>query len=268
MARPNRECRDPAPAPARAGGSRAVRRLLALLAGGAPLVTGCVFFHVGPTSTAGAELVVDAPKPAPVDSTFEGCGPGGSAPDRALNRRKNRIDDASSYIAVPWATIAELPWPARTGYRFRNLWTRRERTAVARYEGAPVEVEGYLAGYRLEIPEPPNCYSNVPQRKDFHLWLSQHAHERNAESIVVELTPRVRVAHPGWTAERLSALQVRQVPVRVRGWLLLDQMHPERVERNRRTLWEVHPVMHLEWRDSTGAWVPLDSAAPAPPPAP
>lgn len=226
-------------------------------------LAGCGFFHMGGTSTQGTEVLVRAPKPAPVDSEFEGCGPAGLPPDGDLNRRKNRIDDASTYIVVPWTMVARLPWPKWAGYRFRNLWTRNDRDAVARYEGAPVEVEGYLAGYRLEIPEPPNCYSNARHRKDFHLWLSQHPHEGYEQSIVIELTPRVRISHPGWTADRLQALHAAQLPVRVRGWLMLDQMHPERVERNRRTLWEVHPVMHFEWRDSTsGMWVPLDSAAP------
>lgn len=228
-----------------------------------PLLGACGLFHIGRTSTSGAELLFDAPKPAPVDSEFEGCGPGGSPPDRDLNRRKNRVDDAPRYIPTPWTTIARLPWPKWAGYRFRNLWSESERGAVAQYEGAPVEVQGYLSGYRLEVPEPPNCYSNVAHRKDYHLWLSHNPHAKRDQSIVVELTPRVRIAHPGWTAERLDALQASQVEVRVRGWLMLDQMHPENVLRNRRTLWEVHPVMHLEWRDSTARrWVPLDSAAP------
>jgi len=51
----------------------------------------------------------------------------------------------------------------------------------------------------------------------------------------------------------------------MRGWLMLDQMHPELVGRNRRTLWEVHPVMHLDWQTSAGPWVSLDSLAPETP---
>jgi hypothetical protein len=73
----------------------------------------------------------------------------------------------------------------------------------------------------------------------------------------------VRAHHTGWTDERLRTLQDSRARVRVRGWLMLDQMHPELVERNRRTLWEVHPVMHLDWRTPTGQWVSLDSLAPA-----
>lgn len=237
-------------------------RIAILLAPLAVVLSGCGIFHVGHTSLAGTEVLAAAPKPAPVDSEFEGCGPAGSQPDYALNRLKNRVDDAPRYLAVPWTMIAELPWPRWAGYRFRNQWDRAEQRAVARYEGAAVEIEGFIVGYRLEVPEPPNCYAREERKKDFHLWLSREPNGTRRESIVVEFTPRVRVRHPGWTDERLFALRASQVRVRVRGWLMLDQMHPERVDRNRVTLWEVHPIMHLDWRTRDGSWVSLDSLAP------
>jgi hypothetical protein len=212
-------------------------------------------------SAVGADVLRAAPKPAPVDSEFEGCGPEGSQPDYVLNRLKDRIDEGK-YISVPWSVIAKLPWPRRVGYRFRNQWTQGERDEVTAYEGAAVRVDGYLAGYRLEIPEPPNCYSTEPRHKDFHMWLTETTHQAVADAIVVELTPRVRVGHSGWTEERLAALVATQVPVRVSGWLMLDQMHPESVRRNRRTLWEVHPIMQLEWKQANGQWVSLDSLTP------
>lgn len=230
------------------------------------VLAGCGVFHVGRTSLEGTEMLEKAPKPPPLDTAFEGCGPAGSQPDYALNRRKNRVDVPSQYLPVPWTMIAELPWPKWAGYRFRNQWSRGETQAVAKYEGVAVEVEGYIAGYRLEVPEPPNCYSRAARHKDFHLWLSRGPEEPRKESIVVELTPRVRVWHAGWTDERLLALRESQARVRVRGWLMLDQMHPEKVERNRRTLWEVHPIMELDWQTPEGRWVSLDSLAPSVPP--
>lgn len=162
----------------RTGHRTLLPRLLA-----ATLLAGCGLFHVGRMSRDGTDVLLSAPKPPPVDSEFEGCGPTGSQPDYVLNRRKNRVD------------------------------------------------------------EPPRD-----------------------ESIVVEITPRVRVHHPAWTAERLDAFQKSRVPLRVRGWLMLDQMHPEKIERNRRTLWEVHPVMELERQRADSSWVSLDSLAPPPNP--
>ena len=73
---------------------------------------------------------------------------------------------------------------------------------------------------------------------------------------------RVRVHHPAWTGESLDALKASRARLRVRGWLMLDQMHPEKVERNRRTLWEVHPVMQLDWQRADSTWVSLDSLVP------
>ena len=133
---------------------------------------------------------------------------------------------------------------------------------MARYEGAAVQVTGYLEGLKLEVPEPPNCYERDAADRDYHLWLTQSATDARKRSIVVEITPRVRARHAGWTDERLTALVAARVPVRVSGWLMLDQMHPELVGGNRATLWEVHPVMQLEWRRPDGAWVALDSMAP------
>ena len=170
------------------------------------VLTGCGLFHVGRMSKVGADMLASAPKPSPVDSEFEGCGPAGSQPDYALNRLKNRIDEPSDgrYLPVPWMVIARLPYPTWAVIRFRNQWSRGETRDVARYEGAAIEVEGYLAGYRLEIPEPPNCYSFEARQKDFHLWLSRAPRESQDKSIVIELTPRIRVHHPAWTAPRPS----------------------------------------------------------------
>ncbi|HEX7020863.1 MAG TPA: hypothetical protein VF159_12670 [Gemmatimonadaceae bacterium] len=226
-------------------------------------IAGCGVFHVGQTSREGAAVLEQAPKPPPVDSEFDGCGPAGSQPDYALNRRKNRVDEGA-YVPVPWSVIARLPWPAWAGFRFRNQWSKHETRDVARYEGAAVDVEGYLAEFKLEVPEPPNCYARDAAHKDFHLWLSRDAGGSKRSSVVVEITPRVRARHPQWTAEHLAALRDSRVRLRVRGWLMLDQMHPEKVERNRRTLWEVHPIMHVDWLTPGGQWVSLDSMAPTP----
>ena len=233
-----------------------------LAIGALSLATACGFLPISHFSRAGAGVLERAPKPAPADSEFHGCGDAGSQPDYPLNRRKNRVDDAARYIAVPWSMIAALPWPREVGYRFRNQWTRRETAEVARYEGAPIEIEGYVQGYRHEIPEPPNCYDRDGADRDFHIWFSEKPHGAERRSIVVEITPRVRASHPAWDEDRLAALVRTQARVRLRGWLLLDQMHPENVGINRITLWEVHPIMQLQWEGSDGRWSSLDDAAP------
>lgn len=147
-----------------------------------------------------------------------------------------------------------------TAFDISGRKARRSRCSDSR---AAVEVEGYLVAYRLEIPEPPNCYSRAEKLRDFHLWLSEHEHDVESNSIVVEITPRVRASHPEWEDDRLAALAATQAHIRIRGWLMLDQMHPENVGRNRATLWEVHPILQIAWRSSHGKWIPLDSLSPS-----
>ena len=93
-------------------------------------VAGCGMLPISRTSRTGAAIVETAPKPAPVDSAFDGCGPEGSQPDYAINRRTNRVDDGA-YLPVPWSVVARLKWPRQVGYRFRNQWGRGEQQAVA-----------------------------------------------------------------------------------------------------------------------------------------
>ena len=224
--------------------------------------SSCGLLPISRTSRSGADVLEAAPKPPPVDSAFDGCGPEGSQPDYALNRNKNRIDEGA-YLPLRWKLIARLPWPRQAGYRFRNQWGSGETNAVARYEGAAVQIEGYLVGHRLEVPEPPNCYAKDPDHKDFHLWLSEVANDKRSRSIVVEITPRIRRRHAGWSEERLVALHLSQSRLRVSGWLMLDQMHSEKVGGNRITLWEVHPIMRIEWQRKDSSWVSLDSVSPA-----
>jgi hypothetical protein len=228
----------------------------------APIAASCGFFPINNMSSVGTEVLERAPKPTPVDSAFDGCGEAGSQPDYVINRRKNRVDEGQ-YLPVPWKMLAQLPWPRRVGYRFRNQWTSSEMKEIARFEGAAVEVEGYVVDFRLIPPEPPNCYSTAPRSRDHHIWLSEGANGGKKQSIVIEITPRVRVSHPGWTEERLAALANTQVRVRVRGWLMFDQMHPESIGGTRITLWEVHPIMHLDWQSSRNKWISLDSLSPA-----
>lgn len=230
------------------------------------LASACGFVPSRQTSVVGAEILERAPKPEPVGIEFQGCGPSGHEPDHTLNHRKNRVDSAA-YLAADWSVIAHLPWPREVGYRFRHVWLKGESQAVAKYEGAAVAVEGFVVGYRISVPEPTNCYSANHAHRDYHLLLGSTPDSAQRHSIVTEITPRVRASHPRWTLERLDSLQNARVPVRVSGWLLLDQMHPEHVGKNRITLWEVHPVMRIEWLRPPSQWISLDSAIAVPGPA-
>ena len=236
-----------------------------LLIAGVVLLGACGFLPSRTTTRVGADQLALALKPVPVGIEFEGCGEAGHEPDHGLNRRKNRVDEAA-YLPTDWSVVAHLPWPHEVGYRFRSVWTSSETRAVSPYEGAAVSVVGYVVAYRMAVPEPTNCYSAHAAHRDYHLLLGHTPDSAQRHSIVTEITPRVRVTHPRWTMERLDSLKRARVPVRVSGWLMLDQMHPEHVGKNRITLWEIHPVMRIEWQRAPSQWVSLDSVVALPPP--
>jgi hypothetical protein len=194
-------------------------------------------------------------KPAPREIEFRGCPPEGSGGDRQLNLLKNRIDDGP-YIPVELATLKRLSWPATVAQLPRRLWSSEDAQSVAKYEGIPLSVEGYLAGAREQGPESTNCRSEDPQMLDFHLWLVGSPDEDRSTSIVVEVTPRIRASQPDWDIELLQSLVHTPEKVRISGWLMLDQEHPDQIGKTRGTLWEIHPIMKIDVMRS-GDWASL-----------
>jgi hypothetical protein len=198
-------------------------------------------------------------KPKPTSSTFNDCPPDGKGGDTILNRLKNREDVAEKWYPVSFETILDLPWPRSVDKKSRLGWRDAARKQVERFEGTPVAVEGYLALARLEGPEECNCKSKDKAMRDVHVWLTAEPGQNRSEAVIVEVTPRIRAKHGAWTVERLLKLAQEETHVRISGWLLLDQEHPEQLEQTRGTLWEIHPVMEIEIEKS-GKWVKLDEA--------
>jgi hypothetical protein len=198
-------------------------------------------------------------KPKPVQITFQGCPPEGDGSDAVLNRAKNRVDDGN-YIPVLFDAVAKLPWPKATERRDHANWSAADSAAISRYEGIPVIVERYITGAREEGPESPNCHGADLEQHDFHIWLTVSSGDNRTESIVVEMTPRVRPKHPGWTVTTLSSVASQRLHVRVSGWVMYDPEHPEQLGQTRGTLWEIRPVMQFEVERS-GRWLNLDEFA-------
>jgi hypothetical protein len=206
---------------------------------------------------AAAGLPLMPVKPQPAYAPFKGCPPEGDGGDPALNRLKNRIDEGN-YVPVPFDAIAQLGWPQAVERRRRARWSASDAEAVARYEGIPVVVEGYLASSKLEGPESPNCHGADNEFRDFHIWLIKTPNEDRKGSIVVETTPPVRAKHPNWRTDLLGQIARKDQRVRVSGWLMLDPEHPDQVGKTRATIWEVHPVMKIEVFDGD-RWTDMDA---------
>lgn len=226
----------------------------------APITTNNVSGDkVSPTGSStpnpGGGLPQLATKPRPVTGTYQGCPPQGDSGDAQLNILKNRTDTAQWY-AVPVATILNLGWPRGIEGKKRSTWSQADAAQIARYEGIPIQLEGYLAGAKQEGPESPNCHA--ADDVDNHLWLADNPDKDRSKAIVVEITPRVRALHAGWAFERVSPLVDGRTKIRISGWLMMDQEHPDQVAKTRGTIWEVHPIMDIEVQRG-GNWVSLDT---------
>src|SRR5712692_146971 len=131
--------------------------------------------------------------------TFHGCPPQGNGGDTQLNLLKNR-EDTASWHSMSFSQLASLPYPKSALHKNMSSWSSSDAAQIAKYNGHPVAVTGYLAGVSPGHPEPANC--NSKQYVDYHLYLANSPTAKNGASIVTEATPRIRAKHPGWTLAR------------------------------------------------------------------
>lgn len=217
--------------------------------------------------------------------THASCAAGGTGMSNVFDPRtnvwKNRTDEPASYHDVPWDAIAALEVP-RGSTRSRVNWSPADLAKLAAYEGTPIRVMAFLSGGKREIPsakkgQPPmgesaNCGETVPAHVDWHMYLTKQPHQTMDQSVVVEMTPRVRFLpqHSKLSFDRVLAVSVSGDTVRVSGWLMFDPEHfdqmykydaanPSTASKYRVTLWEIHPITKIEVRRN-GAWVSLDQA--------
>ena len=185
--------------------------------------------------------------------------------DPDLNKAKNRIDESDKYFPVSFDEVKNLDRPDKIGRRKRSAWTQGARDAVAEFEGIPIQLTGFLAltkrgknffGAIAEGAELCNCQSTDPEEIDYHLWLITKVGDLKAKAVVVEMTPRVRKKHSDWTVANLTDIATKRLQVRVSGWLIIDQEHPEQIGKHRANLWEVHPIMKFEYKEN-GRWKEL-----------
>jgi len=211
-------------------------------------------------------LPANAHHPLPPQNTFDGCPSNGDGGDPALNRRKNRLD------SIPWNIltiddILRMDWPAGVQDKKRSTWAQSDKDKVSSFEGVAVQVEGFLAGMKVEDEESCNCHAKKPG-VDYHLWLvadtatatfrdPQTHLDGRARSVVAEVSPRVRAVKPDMSSTKIKALVDGKTRVRLSGWLMLDQEHAEQLGKTRGTLWEIHPIIIFEFQKN-GQWVTLD----------
>jgi hypothetical protein len=198
-------------------------------------------------------------RPVQPPSTFHDCPLSGSGGDHPLNEIKNRTDMAPHWRDTSIQSLIDLDWPQTINEKDRFDWSSSNMKAVKQNEGTPIRLKGWLAGAKKEGEESCNC--NSQSDVDYHLWIvdkkSKAGLEHRGESVVCEVTPRVRALHTGWDIRHIGKIVNSMTKVRLSGWLMMDQHHAEQLGQFRATLWEIHPVMEFEVQRE-GKWVALD----------
>jgi hypothetical protein len=185
------------------------------------------------------------------------CPTEGDGGDPQLNELKNRTNEPKGFESVAWTKYAHLRVPQGVSKALREKWPEKTLDLVAEVEKRAISLKGYLVGAKLMAPERCNCGAQEQEDRDFHIWLAKVPHGEKATSIVVEITPRLRAHHPNWTVLRLNHLAKWGSTVRVSGWAMLDPEHPSEVGKSRVSIWEIHPILRIEWWED-GQWHDLD----------
>lgn len=196
-------------------------------------------------------------KQPPASFALDGCPPQGRGGDAELNLLKNRTDPGD-YIIVSFDSLTSLTWPKNIERLPMGQWPDSSRKYIAQYAGTPITVEGYIGGLREGQPDSSNCNWTSSGYLDWHLTFTKNPRDERSQSVLAEVTPRIRMRHI-WTVDSIHSLIMDEhVPVRLSGWLYFDPEHPGDLGVTRSTLWEINPVMQIAVLYNN-RWVPLDT---------
>lgn len=205
---------------------------------------------------------VEPPSTAPKVDALEDCPLGGDGGDHQLNELKNRTH-AGDWRKTSVEKMLDLMWPDGIEKKNRGNWPSEAlKEVMANEKKGAIQMTGWLAAVKKEGEESCNCHS--PTAVDFHMWLVDDPTKANKadrwQSVVCETTPRVSSQHDGgWGLQRIAKVVTNRMQVRLSGWLMMDQEHPEQLQKTRGTLWEMHPVITFEIRQND-EWVLLEDA--------
>lgn len=200
-----------------------------------------------------------AKKQTPASYTLDGCPPEGEGGDPGLNLLKNR-SDPGAYISVSFDSLTALTWPKNVERLPMMQWPDSGRQFILQYAGTPISVEGYIVALREGLPDPADCSRPNSSYLDWHLSFTKGPRDARSQSILVEVTPRIRLQRD-WTMDDIHGLLINDhLPVRISGWLYFDPEHPGDLGVTRTTLWEINPVMQIHVLAGS-RWVPLEGFA-------
>jgi hypothetical protein len=170
-----------------------------------------------------------------VGRTKDGNEP--SAKIQCLNRLKNRTG---------------APDDINAGITFNDLYNSKDNPYLFN-EKQGASITGYLVEAITSKGESCNCYTDDPDLRDIHIYLSPIPEIANKKDcIIVEITAVGKHNHVDWHLSYFNSLKGHKV--KVTGYLLYDFEHrgnsyeynPEGPHLWRRTSWEIHPVTQVQ----------------------
>ena len=80
---------------------------------------------------------------------------------------------------------------------------------------------------------------------EYHIWVAPGEQPVKSKGMIVEATQRWKGANLAWALSTFQRLASQHTRVRITGWLMFDQEHPDKVGKSRATLWEIHPITRI-----------------------
>jgi hypothetical protein len=178
------------------------------------------------------------------------CGlvgkPGGSPPQQALNKYKNRYAIPAESDIDPEVSLAALVAPGIDVNRFSP------KNAA--------QIRAFVIEIKEGEKESCNCEATDPVLMDTHIVLGAADGVPETQHVIVEVTPRLRMlkkaAGKDWSTATLKHDYSKKW-VEVTGWLTFDTAHIKQAENThhgnphnwRATCWEIHPVTEITLLD-------------------
>lgn len=120
-------------------------------------------------------------------------------------------------------------------------------------EGDYVELIGFIASE--EKPPHPNkkesvnCNLTSEPNNDYHINITQNKNSEEGKGVVVEMIPQYpNRKSKDWNLTKLTAIQEKQLPVKIQGRLFYDNEHVPNPDGTHGTnplrisVWEIHPL--------------------------
>ena len=188
--------------------------------------------------------------------TIGGFDVDGTGGDALLNREKNRYTTPLDIEDMTVAQIEAIPASVldESERKKRMNWAGPAEDYVEKEERRGVRVTGYLIRAKESGDESCNGYSEALH--DYHIWISDAPTSDKASGMIVEVTPRWKSVRPQWQLRTFEKLSNDHAKVRVTGWLMWDEEHPDEVGKSRGTQWEIHPVTNVEVYSGDN-WLPI-----------